>query len=633
MEALRGMSKLGARASKMSPSAISWLETCLISTLPGMHAAEVVETLYSLGVMQFHWTQLSSELQAAVIRAITETLSRVKPFDVPRLLFALSKMEMQLTDAKSALADELLVIATKAMKPQGGIVEPNVISIIIRTLGKMGARWHGLPGAFRATAMQRVEEHVTEFERTDLFNVISGLGYMNLPMQMLPSSVVKELASRVPEHSDNPVQHTDVSLILRGLSGMGVVWWELLPPLQSMCVRMLSQMMSCEAESIGSILLSLGTLQVRWDQLPANIKEKLEVAVNRQPILENRQLLNIIQGLGTMEANWFKLSEVTRNALSKHLQAPSALASLSSQQVAYIFMGLAKMDAVWALLPHRELEGWLLQSLPKQDGKTLAALIRSLGKMEVAWTWLQVDTLRAIVAKIQSAEAKWWNLENTSRLLHALSWMSFDCDYATYAANPQAMSTDDREKMALLWKMHRLVVTRCKDLMAAGTDMTQDSVYFEWMESMPNGAAFLDDMGISKAAPSVIDEPVRMRGKLLADAFQSVDGGAYRVVENYPKASAVKMSLTVLKNDDIFAFVEVDHDENYWDHKGEPQLKRKEALKEHIIAMKYPQVPIVRVYDKHLVASGDLLNELVQWIISQHQVEPPQCAAPSEGIV
>lgn len=300
---------------------------------------------------------------------------------------------------------------------------------------------------------------------------VMAIRTMGIPWQSLPSTARAYIWESMGKHLDQ-FQRADAARTVISLAAMGVDAEQ-----DENHQRIVSQLM---VQGLG--MESYEVAGCSLDQIRFELCHQQTIAAD--------VLSAILLTLGERKVNWNVLGDATQQALVHHL---GCFRPESAEQFCAVLGGLSKTSAPRKMLQVDLMEDAVIRWQHAVVDKALCVL----GDMDVSWDALQVSTLRALVPAFETIPAI--RMETLVMCMHSLAKLSFDCDYTNYASNPQGMAAEERERMELLWRMHRTAITRLQALLDTSESSMDAQLipYFKLLEAVPGGvdlvAEFLGD--------------------------------------------------------------------------------------------------------------------------------------------
>ena len=149
----------------------------------------------------------------------------------------------------------------------------------------------------------------------------------------------------------------------------------------------------------------------------------LSVMTSQVALFGERNLCQLLQGLGKMGYKWSYFTKPTMRTISQRI---IDISPLSMQGISAIFTALKRLDVQWNLLS-QDLRNALLSSLPDSQACTeqvVANILYSLGGMNANWTTLPADDKEKIILSVRHI-AKDLTSQGLSNTMWGLSKMEY----------------------------------------------------------------------------------------------------------------------------------------------------------------------------------------------------------------
>lgn len=538
--------------------------------------------------------------------------------NISMCLDGMLKTGLMLSDLPDAQRAALMAVIEQIATATGTKgLDPRNLSSVLRALAKLsdtvhGMAWAKLPESTQAALLGCVERSVDQVtDALPAVLTVNSLGLLGLQASKLTlaqQAAVAEMAMKGLNKQSPGVstvlncQH--VSMTLLGLCKMNFkhAWLSstFKMHLDSTLLHVLPQM---DAHGKCNAIYALGLMSWPWFY----ISRALQAAIQRAAVdaLSSSVPQNVsltFYGLGLLSAPYRNLSPHLTDAMNKAVSRFAAqLTGIVEQNIANVFFGFARMEAVLPQLPRKDLEHLLVRLASRMSprGQSMSNCLFSLASMDASWSDLSIDTIRAIVPTLESLMPTMSELE-LRYCMHGLNLMYFDFQRA-----PSSVAAKE-ERAQLMMKLLGAVLKRWASFDDAKAYSYRRSfhaeLFFLWLSTLPEGKTMIT-RGLGKLpvfpkrrVHEVKPSPMHVAlSQALPLALQKTHpDGQFSIVNHFHAFDGFfEMAIAIQRDGAPVAFLSLDGAASYIDDGDQP--RRIDLLKDFMYNQHYPNAVVYHV--------------------------------------
>lgn len=279
---------------------------------------------------------------------------------VGKILYSVASMGVRWKD----IPPKTRKVFVSSFTQQLGVMSELAVVNLVYSLGKMGTGWHQLPVQSRNGICINIVRVSHVMDSRAVANVFWGLGQTKARWSTLPDYLQDCLSEKLKDTS--PLGAQALSSTLNGLKNANGQWRYLQTDLRStILANMRSSLRSGASEqAVATIIGSLGAMNLGYEELDADIRESVDVAISRaSPHFTREGLSSTFHGLARMRWTAHNLSPSMLNSLESALrrvvetsQKDKSTPS-SARFLASLMWSLGQLEMMWHRGLAEEYEG------------------------------------------------------------------------------------------------------------------------------------------------------------------------------------------------------------------------------------------------------------------------------------
>lgn len=545
-----------------------------------MNEKSVGDVLWGLGSMGAAWRDLPSNLQDALLKAVSFHATSFSSYTLPSVLWSLSKMGVRW----SYLSCDVQSAFLKRLELQVSSMSPQQSSKVIWSLGTLGAEHHSFPCGMLSAHL----ENVNKIKKSQMGTAIpasqtlTGIAKTGIHWHKLSSSIksiIWEQAERVVQSNND----RGTANAIWALGSIGSPYCEQPKPVREALFHGSSRVANtCSAWAFSNMLWGFAKMEYQWTDFPPTLKEVIKSNIGRlEPEMNAVDISVLTWSLGSLGVPLDSRDErsegLGREGVDGRILGPlfdaisRNLPDMKSQEISSLIWGLSGTSISWDSLP---------QSLRWSVNVALRRVVETMSPQDLAncaygLTLLSFDTENPLDPAFRGAHDTLLNkLQKVSR--------------SSTASNVQL------EQLRIFAHFYDTSKIGLSNDMIRGTRVPRDFLVgdLETQFSRELKGSNLQDRVVEGLQTSlnkmdfhdilITPEVSSFGGIFPVDALISLGGNEQMM--SHAKAT--------IKDKDVLAILEIDGPQHY---REDGTLRRKDLLKECMYLKKHPKAVFCRV--------------------------------------
>lgn len=635
---LYGLAKLECKFYQIPSDLRALIDIALRNVMELMNEQEVANSVYSLGVMNAKWDLLSQELKETISTTLEKRYHLMIPQGVSNSIYGMALLGVNWKSMSPEYHTSVQVALEKCLNRKTLVPTtfPQLVSNVIYSLGLSEAEWSKFAPSLQDALLDGMVLCGPHMSSQEISNLIYGLGLQRVRFHHLPPTAVESLTLNLQRISLR-INEQETCSTLHGLAKMETKWALMSDEMRKNIKQAIMSLLSVGSVCLSCCLYSLGQMEVVWSELPADLKDSFFSAM-AQLQLSDQSISNTIYGLCLMKVKWASLDSDMQKTLWENLSRPQAFSGDVPQHISNTLWALAKMDVPWSHMPSENLLSAMNRCIDEFADQEIANAVYGLAVMDASWDSLSLESLIGIEESIYKNQPK-LTVQEIANIMYSIAILTFDFDYSllsyedginnpdysitTFLKKNTSKKEEDKMKLALLWRIHKILIETFISIDKATYEMEnydQFAIYFEFLKVAPGGKELVNEIIGYMPCPSgpMASLPSRMHSyvaqvMLSKLNFHSKDFSVFN--EFLGTGGVFPIDSAIYYQDELVAFVEIDGEFHY--KQLSQQLRRKDRLKEFLYRFHFPHVPLYRMRSDQILAVGTAKagEALAHWII------------------